>query len=101
MEEVGELTPQQEFLGLVKAELARHVDVVIDGLPSGADMFRPLLSSAMNGAAMGLMNVISGQLSPEGKGYWLIPKDAIESYGMDDVDIAPHLATEYFKLIQS
>lgn len=95
-------TEQQEFLTLVKAELGRHVELLLDGMPSGCDdMFRPMLSSAMNGAAMGLMNVISGQHSPEGKGYWLIPKDSIESYGMDDVDISPHLATEYFKLINT
>lgn len=93
---------QQEFLVLVKAEMDRHVELVLDGMPSGCDaMFRPMLSSAMNGAAMGLMNVISGQHSPEGNGYWLIQKDTIESYGMDDVDISPHLAIEYFKLINT
>lgn len=102
MDEVEELTPQQEFLGLVKTELDRHVELILDGMPSDFDgLFRPVLSSAMYNAAMGLMNVISGTNSLEDKGYWLIPKDAIESYGMDDVDIAPHLSTEYFNLINT
>lgn len=96
-----DVTDQQEFLTLVKAELDRHVDLLMDGLPAGTHpLFRPMLSSAMDSAAMGMMNVISGAYH-EGKGYWLIPKDAIESYGMDFVDIGPHLATEYFKLINS
>lgn len=100
MEEV-EVTPQQEFLGLVKAELECHVTRVMDELPASVqDLFGPMMTEVVHSSAMGVMNVISG-FHPGSTGYWLIPKDAIESYGMDVVDIAPQLSTEYFKLINT